>query len=149
MRINYLGGYMFLSLMAFTACKFEKKEENPLATEISEIRTEFAPDGRVALFDVSATKRSNTFVLKGESNLPNAVTALRERLNAEKIDYIDSIQQLPTRELGDKIQAVVNISVANLRSKPAHSAELVTQATLGTPVKVYKQKDNWYLIQTR
>src|SRR5690606_21600559 len=40
------------------------------------------------------------------------------------------------------------ISVANLRSRPSHSAELVTQAILGTPVKVYKKDGGWYYIQT-
>ena len=45
-------------------------------------------------------------------------------------------------------RALVNISVANLRSKPKHSAELATQATLGTPLKVLKKQDDWYYVQT-
>lgn len=35
-----------------------------------------------------------------------------------------------------------------MRSKPAHSAELVSQAIMGTPVKVLKSEDDWFLIQT-
>ena len=35
-----------------------------------------------------------------------------------------------------------------MRSKPKHSAELATQATLGTPVKVLKKDGGWYYIQT-
>lgn len=139
---------ILLSPGLFIACKEEKKEENPLAEQISEVKSEFAPDKRVALFDINATENSSKFVLRGESNLPNAVAALKEKLSAEKIAYIDSIQQLPAAGLGENTQALVKISVANLRSKPAHSAELATQATLGTPVKVFKQEENWYLIQT-
>lgn len=135
-------------ILALVACKFEKKEEAPFAAEISEIKAKFTPDKRVALFDVRAIKNSGKFVLKGESNQPNAVAALKERLNAEGIEYVDSIQQLPAAELGKNTQAVVKISVANLRGKPGHSSELVTQTTLGTPVKVFKQVENWYLIQT-
>jgi SH3-like domain-containing protein len=55
---------------------------------------------------------------------------------------------LPSAELEGKTEGVIQISVANLRSKPSHSAELVTQATLGTPVRVYKKEDSWYYIQT-
>jgi len=43
------------------------------------------------------------------------------------------------------------IYVANLnihRSKPKHSSELATQATLGTPVKILKKEGEWYYIQT-
>ncbi|TFG76735.1 MAG: glycoside hydrolase, partial [Flavobacteriales bacterium] len=40
------------------------------------------------------------------------------------------------------------ISVANLRSQPAHSAELATQATLGTPLNILKKQGDWSLVQT-
>ena len=43
---------------------------------------------------------------------------------------------------------VIKISVANLREEPRHAAQLVTQATLGMPVKVYKKEGSWYYIQT-
>lgn len=36
----------------------------------------------------------------------------------------------------------------NLRSKPKHSSELVSQAILGTPVRVLKENGSWYLVQT-
>jgi hypothetical protein len=38
--------------------------------------------------------------------------------------------------------------VANVRGKPAHSAELVTQATMGWPVRLLKQQSGWYLVHT-
>lgn len=44
--------------------------------------------------------------------------------------------------------ALVNVSVANIRSQPKHSAELSTQALMGHPVKVYRKQGDWYLIQT-
>src|SRR5690606_13353241 len=51
-------------------------------------------------------------------------------------------------QLNGLTQGVISLSVANLRGKPAHSSELVTQATLGTPVSILKADDSWYLIQT-
>ena len=123
-------------------------KENPLQEHISYIKTAFAPDKRVALFNVKAINGQGKYILRGESNLPKAVDALKEKLSSKSIDFIDSVQILPSSSLLGKIQGVIKISVANLRSKPAHSAELATQATLGTPVKIYKSFENWYLIQT-
>lgn len=140
--------YVPLLLLVLQGCKEDKVPINLLQNQIDEIGKEVAPDKRVALFDIKAIKDNDTYILKGESNLPNAIEALKTRLSAENVDYIDSIQLLPTKALEGKTQGVITISVANLRSQPKHSAELATQATLGTPVKVYKKSDGWYLIQT-
>ena len=43
---------------------------------------------------------------------------------------------------------VVDLSVCNIRSTPAYSAELVTQALLGTPVHVLGVEKGWPHIQT-
>ncbi|MCF7886474.1 MAG: C40 family peptidase [Candidatus Marinimicrobia bacterium] len=44
---------------------------------------------------------------------------------------------------------IVNISVANIRSKPKHQAALITQKLLGKPLKLYEQDGNWFFIQTQ
>jgi len=130
-------------------CKEDSnKAKGPMQVMLAEIKAEYAPDKRVALFDVSAIKNTDKYILTGESNLPEAVQALKTRLAADSIAYIDSIQVLPADYLGKKTRAIVNNSVANLRSNPGHSSELATQATLGTIVKVYKQDGNWYYVQT-
>ncbi|WP_242916253.1 C40 family peptidase [Pontibacter liquoris] len=115
-----------------------------LQAEVDAIRQEFAPDKRTALFQVELHNQ----VLAGETNLPAAKAALLQRLQAAKISFVDSIRVLPEPELKGQEYAVVTISVANLRSQPKHSAELATQATMGTPVKVWKEEGGWYLVQT-
>lgn len=138
--------------LLFTACNSGTEEKADTSTEadatIEEVKQQYAPDKRVALFEIEAVKKEDQLVLKGESNLPDAVNELRQKLKAEKINFTDSIQMLPSEELEGKTEAVIQISVANLRSKPSHSAELLTQATLGTPVKVFKKDGGWYYIQT-
>lgn len=136
------------ALCFLTACEVKKEEKAPLQEQILAIKSEFAPDKRVALFDIEVLRKNSSHVLKGESNLPEAVEAFKEQLTKENIEFLDSIQLLPALDLGKETQAVINISVANLRSHPKHSAELSTQATLGTPVKVLKKKGSWYYIQT-
>ena len=137
-----------LMLFFLVSCVSENATENTIETQIAEIKSEYAPDKRVALFDVEAFKKTDKYILIGESDLPNAVRALKDKLTSKGVDFIDSIQLLPSAELGEKIQAIINISVANLRSNPKHSAELATQATLGTPVRVLKKEEGWYYIQT-
>ncbi len=138
-----------LSIIFFIGCKEDpNKPEEPILIKLAEIKAEYAPDQRVALFDVTAIKKTDEFILKGETNLPEAVKALKTRLAADSIAFVDSIQVLPAGYLGKRTKAIINISVANLRSNPSHSSELATQATLGTILKVYKQEDDWYYVQT-
>ena len=136
----------------FGACKSGQIETAEQTTKadpiIKEVKTEYAPDKRVALFDVEAKKNGNQLIIRGESNLPEAVSELKQKLQARNIAFVDSIKMLPAEDLQGKTESVIQISVANLRSRPSHSAELVTQAILGTPVKVYKKDGGWYYIQT-
>ena len=112
--------------------------------QIDAVRQQYAPDKRVALFQVE----QHGSVLRGETNMPAAKKSLLEQLQSANISYVDSIQVLPEQELEGRHQAIVTISVANLRSQPKHSAELATQATMGTPLQVWKEEDSWYLVQT-
>ena len=147
MRALYLP--TILSIFFLFSCneKAEEPEQQEELPEIATVRNTFAPDGRIALFDVEAEKRENAYVLRGETNMPQAAESLRSKLDSAKVEYVDSIQVLPAKELGERRFGIVGISVANLRDEPKHSAQLVTQATLGTPVKVLKKEDSWYFIQ--
>lgn len=137
-----------LVLVFFTMACVDRPRDISFTEEIDAIKREFAPDGRVALFDISAVPQNGNIVLKGESNLPHALDALKGKLVELNANVIDSVQILPSTALQGKTQAVINVSVANLRSNPKHSAELATQATLGTPVSVLKKEGGWYYIQT-
>lgn len=139
---------LIIILITFSGCVTEKATLNDSGSIISTIKAAYAPDKRVALFDVEAVKTNETLVLKGESNLPEAVSALKDSLSDQGIIFVDSIKLLPATELDGKVFAVVNLSVANLRSQPQHSAELATQALMGTPLNVLKKDRGWYLVQT-
>jgi SH3-like domain-containing protein len=148
-KFSYLGLGL---LMIFGSCKTANLETSEMPNKadvyISEVKSEFAPDGRVELFEVKSTLNKGNYILKGESNLPDAVGSLKQKLKEQNISFVDSIRILPSAEMEGNTKGVIKISVANLRLKPSHSAELVTQAILGTPVKVYKKEGSWYYIQT-
>src|SRR5690606_16620331 len=140
---------MWLLPLFLLGCKTEPGTlEEPLAQLIDSIKQQYAPDKRVALFEIEAESTDQVPVLRGVTNLPVALDALREQLEAQGIAHIDSMELLPSETLKGKIQGLIDISVANIRARPSHSAELVTQATLGMPVKVHQRKGTWYRIQT-
>lgn len=133
----------------FTACKTDTTpEEDQVDALISSTKETFAPDKRVAIFDIEVEKKPQGYHIKGVTNLPDALESFRGALKNQNISYTDSIEVLPSATLEGKVQGLVTVSVANLRGNPAHSAEMVTQATLGTPLKVYQTERNWYRVQT-
>lgn len=147
---RYWKGFIAVCCLALvTSCLSEENKGNEVLNKlVEETKQEFAPDKRVALLDLELVSEGSKTVIKGESNLPDAVNALKEKLNQNNISYTDSITLLPSTELEGKTYGLIKISVANLRGKPSHSSELVTQATLGTPVEILKADGTWYLIQT-
>lgn len=139
---------LFLLLTITFACQDKNEDNNHIQEYIDQTKNRFAPDKRVALFNIEARKENGGYVLEGESNMQEAVDQLKKTLSLKNIDFIDSVRILPSKDLKGKQNALITISVANLRSAPKHSAELSTQATLGTPVKVLKKEGGWYYIQT-
>ncbi|WP_373513266.1 NlpC/P60 family protein [Persicitalea sp.] len=121
------------------------QSNNPMQKAIEEVRQQYAPDRRVAIFQVEADEKG---VLTGKSNLPEAKSTLLKKLTDSGMKYQDSIQSLPAEVLGEKTYGVVNLSVANVRSQPRDAAELATQALLGMPLKVLDKDRGWYLVQT-
>ncbi len=136
----------FLSLF-FQACgpSFDTTE---ITQSIRDVKMHYAPDKRVAVFNIEAKASPKGFILLGETNIEEAKNTLLEELNAKELRVIDSIEILPAKELEGDHFGVVRLSVGNIRSQPKHSAELATQAMLGTPLRIYKKSGGWYLVQT-
>lgn len=145
---------LFISLFVVLLVSCHTDQNNDLKKIIDSIghtKKLFAPDKRVVLFDIEANSNGTQIVLTGESSTETGLKHLLHSIDtATRADIINQITLLPNKELKDSVYALINNSVGNIRSKPSHSAELATQATLGTPVKILKRSDNqeWYLVQT-
>lgn len=111
---------------------------------IESIEAQYAPDKRVAVFDVSLSNKT----LVGETNSARAKARLLDTLSRAGYKFVDSITLLPPASLNNQHFAVVNVSVANIRTEGKHQAELATQAVLGTRLQVLKKQRSWYLVQT-
>lgn len=143
---------VFLILLVIFTGKYSQAQKNSfksLEGEVQSLQKQLVPDKRVAILEVSLVDTLQpVLVVKGETNLPEAKTRILQLLSKNKIQFIDSIRQLPVSSLGDKIWGLATLSVSNMRSKPDDAAELVSQALLGTPMKILDYKEGWYRVQT-
>ena len=113
-------------------------------TCIADVKARFAPDSRQAIYDIKAYNDNNgSLTVGGEVSDSTAASATRRALAEAGIDYADSIKQLPY----DK-WAQVRISAASMRTAGRHSAEMATQAVLGTPLRVLTKGSDWWRVQT-
>jgi len=146
----YLFG-VWLPLLLFTAAcqpRVESPQADRHAPLLDSLKRVFAPDKRVAIFDITLEYMNGKLLAKGKTDQPKAKTALLEQLEGKKLVVVDSVEVLPSAHLEGKTYGLVVNSVGNLRSSPKHSAELATQATLGMPLKVLERQGTWYRVQT-
>lgn len=112
------------------------------------LKQKFAPDKRVALFDVDYSFSGKNVMLRGVTTSAEAKAALLAGLAEKGYKVMDCLQVLPDEEgLEGKTYGIVNVSVSNLRADADFSSEMMTQALMGMPVRVL-QRDGWYRIQT-
>lgn len=112
------------------------------------LKTQYVPDSRVALFNIDVSSDSGLLKVSGDTDQTYVLATFMNKLLAEGIRIKDDVNLLPDSSTMKYRYALVNNSVANLRTKPKHSAELATQAILGTVLKVLKVTEEWYLVQT-
>ncbi|SDC78711.1 SH3 domain-containing protein [Algoriphagus faecimaris] len=134
--------YGLLILLIFACSKTDHAQE--IEQLIEDYRIQYAPDKRVAIWDIKVENDT----LKGETDQLQAFESFLAQLEEIPQQFCSEVQVLPSVKLEGKTWAVVTISVANIRSQPKHSAELATQALMGTPLKVLKGDGSWYLVQT-
>lgn len=132
---------------ALASCNNQSAKVKLLQHKMDSIKLVYAPDKRTAIFDLSIENENGQWMVKGETNLPKAKAALIEAFNEEQIVFTENVKILPDTTVKQPF-GIISLSVANIRSMPGHSQELVSQALLGTPVKVIKTKGYWSLIQT-
>jgi hypothetical protein len=116
---------------------------------LDEARETLAPDRRTVVFDVRAEATGRFVTLYGEVQ----DAELKERLlrfmsKTGEFEPVDSLHTLPDPSVGTTTIGIVSLSVANMRQKPKHTAEMATQAILGTPLRILKKEHGWLYVQT-
>jgi hypothetical protein len=146
--MKFLKHLSFLLLIILISFKNDSKTISELENIHSSIKTMFAPDKRVELFDIQFSNLNDHLTLKGETTSKKAFGILLDSLNNRKIKFTNKVRFLPDSAVGNQQFAVARNSVINIRSNPKHSAELGTQGLLGMSLKVLDKKGDFYRIQT-
>jgi SH3-like domain-containing protein len=117
--------------------------------DIDSIAVKWVPDERegICRFHVKMLTK-DALEIKGETNMPEAKNEIISYLGNTGLEISDSLKILPDTSEIKKRWGLVTVSVCNIKSKPSYSSEQVSQALMGTPVKILKEDDGWLLIQT-
>lgn len=126
-----------------SGCKNDQKVEGV----VSRFQHEMAGDLRENVFNISYERVARkTYILSGEIDDRNVKTALIDSLVTRGFHIQDSVVVLPYDVRSS--HAFIDLSVVTMRSSGSHVAPLVSQALMGMPVRVLKQKGVWAYIQT-
>jgi gamma-D-glutamyl-L-lysine dipeptidyl-peptidase len=125
---------------------------SPAARAIQSIKERYAPDSRLAIFNVGVERRGRELVLTGEVDRAEAKIETVQAVQRTGAKVADRITVLPEERLGEQVWGIGCLSVASARLQPEHKAEMGTQVLMGEVVRVWKRSTNavfvWYLAQT-
>ena len=149
MYIKKLFFYSIAVLAVCIAChSCQTSQTVEIKTTIDSLSQKWIPDLREGVAKIDFVANKNSIIIKGETDCHDLKNELINVLSNQGYQVIDSLETLPSKTLGNHIYGVVALSVINLRATPAHSAELVSQALMGMPVKILKSTESWLLVQT-
>ena len=125
----------FIALTALTSAA---------ASPLADVCRRVAPDSRQTVLEASLdTLPSGTIVLRGVTSEAAAHDSVSAHLHRLGIEFADSLTVYPSDSFG-----LIRIPAASLRTSPAHSGEMATQAVMGTPVRILEHSGEWMRVQT-
>jgi len=108
-------------------------------------KPKFAPDKRTKLLElINVDIKNNKYTIQTTEKVVLPILKQQLKQFSPSIKY----QLLPDTSVQDKKQGIIQLSVANLRSKPGHSEELATQVLLGTKVDLLQKTRSDYRVRT-
>ncbi len=129
-----------MSIVAASAVSAQNVDEL-----LTNLKSEIAPDGRTAIWDVKTTLQNGVVTLFGKVDSNSANEAIEKTLKANNVTFKNNLVVLENSQ--EKPWALVKLSVASLRTGGRHAAEMATQGIMGTPVKVLEKEGDWYRVQ--
>jgi len=144
--MKYLNRSLILILIIYGCRQTEVPQK--LKTDIDSIVYQFIPDKREAVCDLSLEMKGNKLIIRGATSISDVKTGIMKYLDQKGMEYLDSLKILPDISEPDKPWGIVKVCIANMKQTASHSAELVSQAIMGTPVKILRKEGSWIQIQT-
>ena len=137
-----------LLILLVSGCK-QPQIPIQVKNDIDSIVFQYVPDKREAVCDVNLELiKGTTLLIKGEISIPEAKNEILKYFTKSEIEFIDSLVVLPDPSEIRNPWGIVSVSICNMKKYPSHSSELVSQAIMGTPVRILKKSGGWLLVQT-
>lgn len=116
---------------------------------INKIGEKHVPDKRIGVYTVEAVQGDSNWILRGKTSDASAYKHLVDSLQNTHVAFTDSVVVLPIAAYRDSCWAFAPTSVIYLYARPSFNAEMITQALMGTPLKLLdKRPGGWKQIQT-
>jgi len=144
---NFFLSMMLLITLASACTSSTRRTITGLNELLDSAHQQFAPDERVELWDVGVHSDSGHFQLTGHLTSVEAFNAINKALEQQFPEVENRIILHAEGGDGPLVNALVNNSVIHLRREPSSAKELVTQALLGTPVRILLTEGGKSLIQ--
>lgn len=116
-----------------------------IVATIEESKSKFAPDKRTKLVELTAADVIKNIYLI-QTTETEAASFIKEKLRTNPAQI--AIRLFPDTSVDSHSTGLINLSVANLRTKPGHASEMATQALLGTPVDILQKANGEYRVRT-
>lgn len=135
----------FTIILLFSSFQlFSEETTKQLTTFISELKENYNTKLNDAFIDINLEKGNNKIMIQGFVSDSTIFQDLSNFINSHKITNTD-MTGLFVSDL--EYSGVINVSVADLHTKPSFSSSVSTQELLGTKVKILAKQDSWFLIQ--
>lgn len=149
MKTNYFTRTVLLGALLsgsyFTQAQVDSTTYFRVQKIIEQTKATHAPDKRLKLIELAQSDVStNTYTL--QTSEKDIQQLLSQDLNNVQGNFL--VKLLPDESVGSKVYGVVNLSVANLRTKPDHAAEMATQVLLGAQVDILQKDGGDYRVRT-
>jgi len=136
---------LFVSNLENSNAQVDSTNYKNIVSIIEQGKKQFAPDKRTKLIElVKADLSSNKYTIKTTEK--EVIPFLQSNLaqSSAQIDF----KLYPDASLKDKVYGVIQLSVANLRTKPGHASEMATQVLMGTQVDILQKVSGEYRVRT-
>lgn len=150
MRLRTATIPAILLLLTFAGLRAQAPPPIPGVDDaLKPVRERFAPDTRNTVFTIAVEKAAGGVTVTGEVESADAkAAALDALMRAGHTVVADKVTVLPDAALGAAARGIIRVSVANVKSRPSHPAEMATQAVMGWTVRILKQQSGWYYVHT-
>ena len=136
-----------MALLAYACTSPSSRTLSELNELLDTLRLQHVPDDRVEWWNITPDAEQGVIRLNGELSEKGTYEAVMQAVKQQFPEVELNLVLVPEDGEGALVHALVNNSVIHLRREPSSTKELVTQALLGTPVRILLTEGGKSLIQ--